>query len=61
MTTYRVTWTEENIKTSVEDSIGGGTTDRVELFTDIDQGYDYYQSLQKRWWASNVTREHVAD
>jgi hypothetical protein len=61
MTTYRVTWTEENIKTSVEDSIGGGTTDMVELFTNVDHGYDRYQWLQKQWWASNVTWEHVSD
>jgi hypothetical protein len=61
MTTYRVTWTEFNVKTSVEDSLEGGTTDMVEIFTDIDQGYDYYQRLRKRWWAMNVTWEHVHD
>ena len=64
MTTYRVTWTEFNDKTfnnetRVEDRFG--TTDMVKIFTNIDQGYYFHERLQKKWWATNVTWEHVHD
>jgi hypothetical protein len=60
MTTYRVAWTELNNKTMEVGEVEG-STDKERIFTDIDQGYDYYERLQKKWWASNVTWEHVHD
>ena len=64
MTTYRVTWTEiidKRIGLDEGESFVSGTTDMVEIFTNIDHGYDRYQRLLKAWWASNVTWEHVHD
>lgn len=55
--TSRVAWTEDNDKSSVEASIGGGTTEKEEDFDVLDHGWDRYQYLQKQWWATDVNWE----
>ncbi|MFC5216177.1 hypothetical protein [Streptomyces coerulescens] len=48
VTKYRVTW--KNIETGEE---------CVKEFNDIDQGYDYYQMMQRDAYAIKVRWEHV--
>ncbi|MGW5097806.1 hypothetical protein ACWEQ1_26050 [Streptomyces nodosus] len=46
--TYRVTW--KNINTGEE---------HAEDFNDVDQGYDFYQMMQRDAYAIKVTWDHV--
>ncbi|MBB4714447.1 hypothetical protein [Streptomyces luteogriseus] len=49
-TIYRVTW---------KDVDTGPDVDHVRDFRDIDQGYDYYQMMQRHAGAYKVRWDHV--